>query len=48
LIHLDCSRIRRLGWAPTLDIREGIARTLRWFDGNPDAWEDAVDSEAEV
>jgi UDP-glucose 4-epimerase len=35
LIHLDCSRIRALGWAPTLAIRESIVRTLRWFDANP-------------
>jgi UDP-glucose 4-epimerase len=35
LIHLDCSRIRSLGWAPTLTIPEAIGRTLRWFDANP-------------
>jgi UDP-glucose 4-epimerase len=34
LIHLDCSRIRGLGWAPTLTIRESIVRTLEWFDAN--------------
>jgi UDP-glucose 4-epimerase len=38
LIHLDCSRIRALGWAPTLSIRESIVRTLEWFDENPYAW----------
>jgi UDP-glucose 4-epimerase len=40
LIHLDCSRIRALGWAPTLTIRESIERTLEWFDANPYAWRD--------
>jgi UDP-glucose 4-epimerase len=36
LIHLDCSRLRALGWAPRLTIREAIDRTLAWFDAN--AW----------
>jgi UDP-glucose 4-epimerase len=44
LIHLDCSRIRSLGWQPTLTIREAIVRTLEWFDANPFAWRDAVAS----
>jgi UDP-glucose 4-epimerase len=35
LILLDCSRIRALGWRPTLNIREAIRRTLAWFDENP-------------
>ncbi len=35
LIHLDCSRIRALGWAPTLMIPEAIVRTLDWLDANP-------------
>jgi UDP-glucose 4-epimerase len=39
LIHLDCSRIRSLGWAPTLTIPEAIRRTLEWFDANPYAWD---------
>jgi UDP-glucose 4-epimerase len=43
LIHLDASRIRALGWAPTLSIRESILRTLEWFDQNPYAWsEDTI------
>jgi UDP-glucose 4-epimerase len=37
LIHLDCARMRALGWAPTLTIKESIARTLAWFDANPAA-----------
>jgi UDP-glucose 4-epimerase len=39
LIHLDCSRIRALGWTPTLTIRDAICATLRWFDANPYAWD---------
>ena len=35
LIHLDCSRIRTLGWTPTLSIRESILRTLDWLEANP-------------
>jgi UDP-glucose 4-epimerase len=40
LIHLDCARIRQLGWQPTLNIRESIVRTLEWFDANPNTWQD--------
>jgi UDP-glucose 4-epimerase len=35
LIHLDCSRIRALGWVPTLTIEESIMRTLDWLEANP-------------
>lgn len=38
LIHLDCSRIRALGWKPKLDIRSGVVRTLQWLEANPFAW----------
>jgi len=34
-ILLDCKRIRALGWAPTLTIREGILKTLRYLQDNP-------------
>jgi UDP-glucose 4-epimerase len=33
LIHLDCSKLRSLGWAPRLTIRESIVRTLDWLEG---------------
>jgi UDP-glucose 4-epimerase len=42
LIHLDCSRIRGLGWKPTLSIREAIVRTLDWLESNPYAWREEV------
>jgi UDP-glucose 4-epimerase len=34
-ILLDCRRIRALGWAPTLTIRDGILNTLRYLQDNP-------------
>jgi UDP-glucose 4-epimerase len=34
-IFLDCSRIRSLGWAPRLTIREGIVRTLEFLQAHP-------------
>jgi UDP-glucose 4-epimerase len=34
LIHLDCSKLRATGWAPTLTIPEAIERTLGWLDAN--------------
>jgi UDP-glucose 4-epimerase len=33
-IHLDCSRLRALGWQPRTSIAAAVDRTLRWFDGN--------------
>ncbi len=35
LIHLDCAKIRSLGWEPRLTIPQAIARTLDWFEENP-------------
>jgi UDP-glucose 4-epimerase len=34
-IFLDCRRIRALGWAPKLSIKEGIIRTLQYLQSNP-------------
>jgi len=34
-IFLDCSRIRALGWKPTLSIREGVERTVDYLVNNP-------------
>lgn len=33
LIHLDTAKIRALGWAPSLTIRECVVKTLEWLDG---------------
>ena len=35
-IFLDCARVRALGWAPKITIRQGIVRTLRYLQAN--AW----------
>ena len=35
LIHLDCARMRALGWAPTVTIADAIVRTLDWLEANP-------------
>jgi UDP-glucose 4-epimerase len=35
LIHLDCARVRSLGWQPTLSIRDAIRRTVDWLEQNP-------------
>jgi UDP-glucose 4-epimerase len=34
LITLDCSRIRALGWQPTLSIREGVLKTMEYLEAN--------------
>jgi UDP-glucose 4-epimerase len=34
LIHLDCTRLRALGWRPRLTIAEAVGRTLDWLDAN--------------
>lgn len=36
LIHLDCSKLRALGWEPRLTIAEAVERTLDWLAAN--AW----------
>jgi UDP-glucose 4-epimerase len=33
-IFLDCRKIRALGWAPKLSIREGVLRTLKYLQAN--------------
>ncbi len=42
LIHLDTTRIRSLGWAPTLTIAQATVRTLEWLQANPLPWRDEV------
>jgi len=31
---LDVTRIRALGWQPTIPLRKGIAQTYEWFLAN--------------
>lgn len=34
-LFLDCSKAKQvLGWEPTIDLEEGITRTLRWYRSN--------------
>jgi UDP-glucose 4-epimerase len=35
-IFLDTTRIRRLGWRPSLTIREGVLRTVQYLQQHPD------------
>lgn len=30
-IFLDCTRMRSLGWTPTMSIRDAVVRTVRWL-----------------
>ncbi|MCU1490720.1 MAG: UDP-glucose 4-epimerase [Acidimicrobiaceae bacterium] len=38
LIRLDTTKIRSLGWAPELSIKEAIVRTVDWLDDHEDIW----------
>jgi UDP-glucose 4-epimerase len=42
LIHLDTSRIRSLGWEPSLTIRQALVRTVRWLAESEYAWRGEV------
>jgi len=39
LIHLDCARVRALGWRPTVSIAESIVKTVDWLQSNPYAFD---------
>ena len=42
LIHLDTTRIRRLGWEPAVTTRQALLRTLQWLTDSEYAWRDRV------
>jgi UDP-glucose 4-epimerase len=42
LIHLDTSRIRSLGWRPTVTIEQAIVRTVDWLKDNDYVWRERV------
>jgi UDP-glucose 4-epimerase len=46
LIHLDTTRIRALGWRPTLTIEQAIVRTVEWLQANDYAWREKVPDRA--
>jgi len=39
---IDSSKIRRLGWAPTVDLDEGLERSVAWYRKHRDWWEPLV------
>jgi UDP-glucose 4-epimerase len=48
LIRLDTARIRSLGWAPKVNIRDAVVRTLDWFERNEYAWRDQIDDRVDA
>ncbi len=42
---LDSGRLRARGWTPAVAIKEGLARTVRWYAENAAAWEPAQGAE---
>jgi UDP-glucose 4-epimerase len=44
LILLDCSRIRSLGWRPTLSIQQAVVRTVEFLEESPWLDDPAVES----
>ena len=38
-IFLDCSAVRALGWQPKLTIQQGVLRTVRYLQRNPELFE---------
>lgn len=43
---VDASKMRALGWAPSVDVVAGLERTVEWYASNRDWWEPLV-AEAE-
>jgi dTDP-glucose 4,6-dehydratase len=43
---LDTEKLRALGWAPSVDVREGLRRTVEWYRDNRDWWEPIKRGEA--
>ncbi len=35
---LDNTKIRKIGWAPSVDIEEGLMRTIEWYKNNVTWW----------
>jgi dTDP-glucose 4,6-dehydratase len=38
---LDCSRLRAMGWSPSVPFDDGLARTVRWYAENAATWQSA-------
>jgi dTDP-glucose 4,6-dehydratase len=36
---VDTSKVRALGWAPSVELEEGMERTVAWYQARRDWWE---------
>lgn len=39
---IDSSRLMKLGWEPKVDFKEGLNRTVKWYNENSDDWWDQL------
>lgn len=42
---LDSTRIRNLGWAPRVDLKDGLSKTVVWYSQNRKWWENVLSGE---
>lgn len=36
---IDCTKLRALGWTPTMSFADGLSQTIRWYQDNPGWWQ---------
>jgi dTDP-glucose 4,6-dehydratase len=36
--EVDCSKIERLGWKPTVTFEQGIKKTIEWYSQHGESW----------
>ncbi|MFH1347437.1 MAG: dTDP-glucose 4,6-dehydratase [Candidatus Margulisiibacteriota bacterium] len=44
---IDCSKTKKLGWAPKTGFEDGIRKTVRWFQENRQWWEKIKEKQKE-